>query len=102
MTDWRSDLEQLADLFKHLDRQDEDSASVLVIGFLYHVVLHLNAAGRLLSDEFADPFAQPDQVAGFFDLGIDPGHESLDVADHPPPSECWCNVLYHASNGDIG
>jgi|YelNatPaOPRAMG01_1025707.scaffolds.fasta_scaffold179823_1 hypothetical protein len=59
MTDWLGDLEQLADLFNRPDQQDEESASALVIGFLYHVVPHLNAAGRLLLDEIGDPFSQP-------------------------------------------
>lgn len=60
MTDWSRDLEQLTALFHQPDRLDEDSASALVIGFLYHVVPHLNAAGRLLLDEIVDPFAQPE------------------------------------------
>jgi hypothetical protein len=57
LADWQDDLERLATLFKHPDQQDEDSASELVIGFLYHVIPHLNAAGRLLLDEVKDPFA---------------------------------------------
>lgn len=56
MIDWKDDLERLADLVKHPERQDEESASVFLIGFLYHVVPHLNAAGRLLLDEINDPF----------------------------------------------
>jgi hypothetical protein len=58
MTDWRDDLERLADLFKHPEQQEEGSASVFLIGFFYHVIPHLNAAGRLLLDEIGDPFAQ--------------------------------------------
>jgi hypothetical protein len=57
MTDWSDDLERLADLFKHPEQQEEESASVFLIGFLYHVIPHLNAAGRLLLDEVGDPFA---------------------------------------------
>jgi hypothetical protein len=57
LTDWRDDLERFAALFQHPDHQDEDSASELIIGFLYHVIPHLNAAGKLLLDEINDPFA---------------------------------------------
>jgi hypothetical protein len=39
------------------EQLDAEAASALVIGFLYHVVPHLNAAGRLLLDEISDPFA---------------------------------------------
>ena len=60
MTDWVGDLEKLADLFNRPDQQDEESASTLVIGFLYHVIPHLNAAGRLLLDEIEDPFSKPE------------------------------------------
>jgi hypothetical protein len=56
-TDWKDELEQLFDLFKNPGQQNEAAASVLVIGFLYHVVPHLNAAARLLLDEIGDPFA---------------------------------------------
>jgi hypothetical protein len=58
MADWKDDLERLADLYNHPERRDEDAASTLVIGFLYHVIPHLNAAGRLLLDEIGDPFSQ--------------------------------------------
>jgi hypothetical protein len=62
MTDWSNDLARLADCAEHPDRLDDEAASRLVIGFLYHVVPHLNAAGRLLLDEITDPFAdQPEQ-----------------------------------------
>jgi hypothetical protein len=60
MTDWLGDLEQLTDLFNQPDQQDEESASAHVIRFLYHVIPHLNAAGRLLLDEVGDPFSQPE------------------------------------------
>ncbi len=60
MTDWLSDLRQLADLFSNPDGRADDTASALVIGFLYHVIPHLNAAGRLLLDDISDPFAQPE------------------------------------------
>jgi hypothetical protein len=57
MMDWEGDLQELAKLFRNPDLSDEETASALVIGFLYHVVPHLNAAGRLLLDEISDPFA---------------------------------------------
>jgi hypothetical protein len=56
MTDWKRDLEQLTHLFRNPDQSNEEAASTLVIGFLYHVLPHLNAAGRLLLDDVADPF----------------------------------------------
>jgi hypothetical protein len=58
MTDWKDDLERLAALFNNPDPQGEEAASVLLIGFLYHAVPHLNAAGRLLLDDIGDPFSQ--------------------------------------------
>jgi hypothetical protein len=57
MTDWIGDLEQLVDLFRNPDQEDEEAASKVVLGFLYHVVPHLNAAGRLLLDDVGDPFS---------------------------------------------
>jgi hypothetical protein len=59
LTDWADDLQQLADLFNRPNRQDEESASALVIGFLYHLIPHLNAAGRLLLDDIGDPLRPP-------------------------------------------
>jgi hypothetical protein len=64
MTDWSSDLEQLGALLKQPDRWDNESASAVVIGFLYHVIPHLNAAGKLLLDEVGDPFAEPEMKPG--------------------------------------
>ena len=61
MTDWHSDLEQLVELYKNPDKYDEDSASTFLIGFLYHVIPHLNAAGRLLLDKVSSPFSQEEQ-----------------------------------------
>jgi hypothetical protein len=61
MTDWKDDLERLAELFKHPDRQDEEAVSTLLIGFLYHVVPHVTAAGRLLLDRIDDPFTESDE-----------------------------------------
>lgn len=57
MTDWIGDMEQLAGLVNDPDLQDEETASTIVIGFLYHVIPHLNAAGRLLLGDVGDPFS---------------------------------------------
>lgn len=57
MTDWIGDLEQLAGLFGDPDHEDDDAASDVVVGFLYHVIPHLNAAGRLLLGDVGDPFS---------------------------------------------
>ena len=36
MTDWKDDLERMAELFTDPESQDEEAASILLIGFLYH------------------------------------------------------------------
>jgi hypothetical protein len=58
MADWKDDLERLADLFNNPDQKDVETATLLVIGFLYHVAPHLDVAGRLLLDEIGDPFSE--------------------------------------------
>jgi hypothetical protein len=58
MLDWQDDLQQLTRLFENPEGQDVDSASRFLIGFLYHVIPHLSAAGRLLLDHVPDPFAE--------------------------------------------
>ena len=57
MRDWSSDLERLARLYHDPEGQDVETTSRLVMGFLYHVIPHLRAAGRLLLDHVPDPFA---------------------------------------------
>jgi hypothetical protein len=58
MLDWKTDLEQFATLVDDPHSMKAKDATTFLIGFLYHVVPHLNAAGRLLLDEVPDPFAQ--------------------------------------------
>jgi hypothetical protein len=50
MTDWLADLDRITELYHHPEKFDKDEASRLVAGFLYHVIPHLKAAGRLLLD----------------------------------------------------
>src|SRR4051812_29921473 len=50
MTDWEGDLAKLAELYRHPERFGKDEAADRVAGFLYHVIPHLRAAGRLLLD----------------------------------------------------
>jgi hypothetical protein len=57
MTDWTSDLETLAALYKDPNMLDRKAARQLIFGFIVHVIPHLNAAGRLLLDEISDPFS---------------------------------------------
>ncbi len=57
MTDVKSDLEKLTKLFNDPNHKDQNAAVTLVIGFLYHVTPHLNAAGKLLLDEIPDHFS---------------------------------------------
>ena len=59
MTDWRKDLQELSNMFQNPDKYDEEVASALIIGFLYHVIPHINAAGRLLLGKVPDPFLPP-------------------------------------------
>jgi hypothetical protein len=56
MTDWLNDLEELTDLYRNPGKHKASKASTLVGGFLYHVIPHLKAAGRLLLDEIPDAF----------------------------------------------
>jgi hypothetical protein len=56
MLDWKLDLSKIAGLLDHSESMSPRAATTFVIGFLYHVVPHLNAAGRLLLDEIPDPF----------------------------------------------
>jgi hypothetical protein len=55
MTDWLHDMEGLQRLYRELNDSSTDAAE-FVIGFLCHVIPHLNAAGRLLLGEISDPF----------------------------------------------
>lgn len=56
LRDCKRDFEQMARIFQNPEEFDEDEASRLIIGMLYHVIPHLNRAGRLLLDEINDPF----------------------------------------------
>jgi hypothetical protein len=58
MTDWSEDLERLVDWYKHPEKLDREAAGTLVAAFLYHVIPHLKAAGRLLLDEIPDAFSE--------------------------------------------
>jgi hypothetical protein len=59
MTDWITDLEKLHELYQHPEKADPKKTCTFIIGLLYHVIPHLNAAGRLLLDEVRDPFVEP-------------------------------------------
>ncbi len=81
MTDWLGDLQRLTTLVDHPERFDEESASLLVVGFLYHVIPHLNAAGTLLLDEVANPFAPAANAETIQGLGgSDRGHRTRSKA----------------------
>ena len=56
MTDWKDDLEQYAALVQCPQLHDQEAATALVVGFLYHAVNHLRAAAQLLLDDIGDPF----------------------------------------------
>ena len=55
MTDWLDDLDDLIALFRS-ENATKEAAARQIVGFLYHVPPHLNAAGRLLLDGIPDPF----------------------------------------------
>ena len=55
MTDWSGDLAAIDQLFE--SPSSPELASKVIVGFLYHVIPHLNAAGRLLLDTIPDAFA---------------------------------------------
>jgi hypothetical protein len=55
MTDWIDDIHDLLRLYT-IDATVEVAARQIV-GFLAHVVPHVNAAGRLLMGDVPDPFA---------------------------------------------
>ncbi|MFN0052069.1 MAG: hypothetical protein ACKV0T_07755 [Planctomycetales bacterium] len=57
MTDWMDDIDGILNLFSNPDQKDVDSATTFLVGFLYHVVPHLNAAAKLLLGEVGDPFS---------------------------------------------
>ena len=59
MTDWKEDFTRLSDLFANPARYSKSDAAKRLASILYHIVPHLNAAGRLLLDEIVDPFAAP-------------------------------------------
>lgn len=56
MTDWLFDLEELYDMVHNPENWNPDKAGEFLIGFLYHVIPHLNTAGKLLVGEISDPF----------------------------------------------
>jgi hypothetical protein len=57
MTDWRSDLEELAKLYDAPEMVERKAAGQIVYGFIIHAVSHANAARRLIEPGFRDPFA---------------------------------------------
>jgi hypothetical protein len=50
MTDWADDLHRLAELYRHPENFDKEQAGNIVSGFLYHVIPHLQEAGRIMLD----------------------------------------------------
>ena len=56
MTDWLDDLQRLTAIYEHPDQVDRKQAGRDIAGFLFHVIPHLKAAGRLLVDDIPDAF----------------------------------------------
>ncbi len=63
MTDWLDDLRRLAAIYKNPGKFDRQSAGHIVAGFLYHVIPHLRAAGRLLLDQIPDAFENVENLS---------------------------------------
>ena len=61
MTDWLDDLQRLTAIYEHPENHERQSAGCDVAGFLYHVIPHLKAAGRLLLDKIPDAFESDDK-----------------------------------------
>jgi hypothetical protein len=57
MTDWLDDLDDFLALVRSATATKE-AAARQIVGFLYHVTPHLNAAGKLLLDGVPDTFAE--------------------------------------------
>ena len=60
MTDWLDDFVTLV----RSATATKEAAARQIVGFLYHVIPHLNAAGRLLLDGVPDTFAEAGKPAG--------------------------------------
>jgi hypothetical protein len=60
MTDWLDNLESLVKLYEEGTVRQEKAAQT-VARFLYHVIPHLHAAGRLLLDRIPEPFKEDQQ-----------------------------------------
>lgn len=56
LTDSADDLQRLADFLWSPTTPDDEAATTALVGILYHIIPHLNTAGRLLLDEIEDPF----------------------------------------------
>jgi hypothetical protein len=60
MTDWLPDFDRLRAIYEHPEQCDRREAGREIAGFLYHVIPHLKAAGRLLLDKIPDAFEPAD------------------------------------------
>lgn len=58
MTDWVDNLEELQRLFANPGLLSLDQSTSALIGFLTHVIPHLNTAGDLLLDHVPNCFAE--------------------------------------------
>jgi hypothetical protein len=56
MTDWLNDLDMLQAIYRKPEDCDVKETTIDIMGILYHVIPHLNAAGRLLLDDVPDAF----------------------------------------------
>ena len=63
LSDCVGDLAALSAWLRDPDLEDEDVAVSGLIGMLYHIIPHLDAAGRLLLDKVNDPFVNSGRSA---------------------------------------
>src|SRR5262249_43016817 len=65
ITDGLADYKRSNELYAHPEKAELHKPTISTIGLLYHIIPHLNAAGRLLLDHIPDAFAPPqEELAG--------------------------------------
>jgi hypothetical protein len=69
MTDYVGDMARFAAIVARPEEWESEAATTFLIGYLYHVIPHLNAAGRLLLDHIPDPFADQAESKVSFKAG---------------------------------
>lgn len=61
MVDWIHNLEELFQLYTTPEKYDTATSEKIIIGFLYHVIPHLNMAGSLLLGSIPNSFEDKEE-----------------------------------------